>query len=124
MSTGSSCDDVTMSHQLETLPFDDLHINSDELSVSSGSTEGPDSDRSCSPTSDVISMCDVISLTETAESIAQSHNLLFPTDQNDGSTSPSHPPRPSVFSVNLGEWTDSIYAGGQGRRDKLDKLSY
>lgn len=107
--TTSSLDDderSTSNKQSDTLLLDDLHITSDcddTISISSGSTGGPDSERSCSPTSDVLSICDVISLTETAESIAQSHNLLFPVDKTDGSVSPTHLSRPSVFSVNLGK---------------------
>lgn len=84
----------------------------DTASISSGSTGGPDSDGSFSPTSasEISSMCDVISLTETAESIAETHNLLFPEvsrlkqEAGHGSRSSSPTPtRPSVFSVNLGE---------------------
>lgn len=84
-------------------------ICDDDISIGSGSTGGPDS-RSCSPMSDVLSLCDVISLTETAERIAESHNLLFPADSsavsaasNGADRSPSHLPKPGVFSVDLGK---------------------
>ena len=90
---------------------DDSDCDEETASISSGSTGGPDSERSFSPTSasEISSMCDVISLTETAESIAETHNLLFPevsrlrqeAGQGSRSSSPT-PSRPSVFSVNLG----------------------
>lgn len=79
----------------------------DDSSVSSGSTGGPDSDGSVSPSSvsSLSLMCDVISLISTSESIAESHNLLFPSSAipavHNGSD--SIPAKPSVFSVNLGK---------------------
>lgn len=80
-------------------------------------TEGPDSERSFSPASlsDISSICDVLSLTETAESIVESRNLMFPTNglplessaHSKNSMSPSTSDTsivtsPGVFSVNLG----------------------
>lgn len=79
----------------------------DDCSISSGSTGGPDSDRSSllGSMSDLSLKCDVISLTSTSESIAETHNLLFPSPvvsrvQQNGE---SLPLKPSVFSANLGE---------------------
>ena len=89
------------------IPSDKIHTSPqhddvDNVSTCSGSTSGPDSSRSVSPStiSDLSSMCDIISLTATAEAMAQNRSRLFPS--KDTYTEPTSP-EPSVFSVNLGE---------------------
>ena len=79
--------------------------NDDAASTCSGSTSGPDSERSSSPSyiSDLSSMCDIVSLTATAEAIAEARNLLFPSSAGSPNSNGTTSPKPTVFSVNLGK---------------------